>query len=297
MRKWLYPVTLFISVSAVSLLKAAVPLLVWGDQHYVETTTSFSGTPVVADNVARYAYSWDNPLSPGSGYTGPRFWGTVEARAGKQAIDDGLTPGFSRIDINSGTAARIRIDASGVNSAPAPRGSLHGLIVFKKSEFLGSASTVGSTVQFDQDSQLSLDASSLNSSPRGVRFAVHAKVEEEWKWYLSETNITVAGMLAIDDAAGANWGEWAGPSTTTLLPDAPTEFTTLGSTFEDIDAVGYYFFMSNSSNGSSAPFMQFGEFSVSAVTTIPEAQHLAILSAMGLFVVCFLGRNRRQLKK
>lgn len=292
MKTYLFPILL--SVCFFSLSKGSTPILVWGDTKHVtgDAALALSGTPVVEDHVARYTFSWDSPLSPGAGYTGPKFYGTLEAHAGKAAIDDGLTPGFSVAQLNAGSLTRLRIDADNVNSEATPRGTLSGLIFFKKEDFIGQAADPATVVRFDQTSAISLNAASLNSAPRRTHIAVHARIGDNWEWYLSETRVTAAGVVDISNAGEENWAVWGDISAEGLLPSVPDSFTIAGSSFEDIDAVGYYFFMTNSSNGNTRPWMQFGEFSVSAVTTIPEPAHAFLLVLLALGGMAVYRRKR-----
>lgn len=296
MKIYLYPILLCASLFCFSFSYGSTPILIWGDTKHVTGSDPLvlSGTPVVEDHVAKYSYSWDTPLSPGAGYTGPTFYGTLEAHAGAKAIEDGLVPGFSQAQLLAGAQTRMRIDAENVNSATTPRGTLRGLIFFKKEDFIGGASGSGAIVQFDESSTISLNASSLNSSPRHVHIAVHARIGDSWEWYLSETRVTVAGTLEIANAGAENWAVWGDISAEGLLPAAPTSgsYTIAGSSFDDIDAVGYHIFMTNSSNGSSHPFMQFGEFSVAAATTIPEPAHALLLVVLALAGMSIYGRKR-----
>lgn len=240
-------------------LKAATVVNWGGDYISAATVNLQTGTTVDTGATKTYLYSTTNAKSPASGYTAPvgksgTFYGAFETTNGSGGT---ATMSAYRIEDN---VAGDRIKIWGQSSASAGN-TVKGLIFFEQGDYLAAGDA--GTVTFDVSSTMSLNVNTFTGNA-GARMAVFSG----GKWYLSQAVATSTGLFSMSNLSAASWGEWAINSATAPLNAPPTTFATLGSSFTDIDAVGFYFELTR--DASSARF-EADAFSVNAVVTaVPE---------------------------
>ena len=158
-----------------------------------------------------------------------------------------------------------------------------GLMFFKKEDFSNYSS---SPISFNSSSNASITISqqSAMSGTRGTRFAVL----NDGTWYLSNTvrtaGITSSTTITINDLSTETWAAWSPLGT--VLASTPSSYTVAGSTFTDIQAVGFYFDIGRTGNLSS--------LDVTNITfnAIPEPTTWALLAASLTTLVVFRRRRR-----
>lgn len=261
-------------LAASCLQGASVTAIQWGGTGHVTADQSFTlpGTPVDSANGIRTWNSLNSPLiSSGAAYTGPALYGVLQNQV----------PGYEDIRAqitNTGGGDRIQIEGS--NSENITR-EISGLLYFKKQDFqngLDQAAGIG----FAADGNFSMNILTLPASdggPRQVRFAV----QNGGQWYLSQSLIGGNGSFAMNNLPDSMWATWDPTSAPLNARPGGTDYTTLGSTFEDIQAIGYYF-VSARTSGTQRPTVTVDAFSAS-LQAIPEPSTYALIFLVGLLVV------------
>jgi hypothetical protein len=178
----------------------------------------------------------------------------------------------------------IRSDRIQLSFNSATNGDfLQGLIFFQKSDFIGSPS---GAISFDGTSSASMTNGGQAGSAGpggGTRFAVL----DGSTWYLSNTDFNgFAGTTTIADLSTENFAAY--DPTGAPLNSTPGSFTTAGSTFTDIQAVGYYFGLGSVSASSTG--MPISAFEISGVV-VPEPS-TAVLFLGGLAGLALIRRRK-----
>lgn len=278
----LVPVLLGLMVVLAPRARAAT-IVNWGGDYISAATVNMQTGSVVDNGATRtYLYSTTSAKSPASNYAAPVgksgvFYGAFQTTNGA-----GTTAAFSAYRIEDNVAGD-RIKVWGQNSA-SNGNTVEGLIFFRQSEFLADGDD--GIVTFDSSSTMSLNINTLtgNTGARFARMAVFAG----GKWYLSQATATTTGVFSLTNLASTLWGEWTITSSTAPLNAVPTTFATLGSSFADIDAVGFYF---NAVRDATSARFETDAFSVNALVTVPEP---SIASLACLSVLMAVAKRRRR---
>lgn len=207
-------------------------------------------------NQRTWKYSDTTPITPAAHYTGPEIYGgfQTEPDAGGPADMLWIT-GLHNATFQPLENTKLMASATGGGSA------LTAMFVFKPT--VGS----GQTVCFDETS--SIDYVLTTTSP--TRFVL----KNAGSWYISSTALELGeggGSLSGFSLLDSTWAEFE-PEDVSPLPEIPdsshtiTEYTTLGSSFTDIQGVGVY--SAGSRAGENAPYVALGKFQVTA-TVVPK---------------------------
>ena len=207
-------------------------------------------------NQRTWKYSDTTPITPAAHYTGPEIYGgfQTEPDAGGPADMLWIT-GLDNATFTPLENTKLMASAAGGDSA------LTAMFVFKPT--VGS----GQTACFDQTS--SLDYVATTTSP--TRFVL----KNAGSWYISSTALKSGeegGSLSGFDLLDSTWAEFD-PEDVSPLPEIPdssqtnSEYTTLGSSFTDIQGVGVY--NAGYRAGENSPYVALGKFQVTA-TVVPK---------------------------
>lgn len=267
MKKALLPI--LSCIAAVGIANAAT-IINWQGDYVVNTGTLAIGSATASGTTNTWQYSSSVAKSPSSSYNGTVFYGAImnDSLGGPQGLTQAQL-------VNNAAGDRITI---GSNNSQTNQ-LIRGLIFFKKEDF--SSLSEASNITFDSTSSITI----VNAGSSGT-YTLRAAVLDGTQWYVSQTAQTsFSGTLSIADASSANWGAW--DPTGAPIADDPSTFTTVGSSFTNIQAVGYFFeaFRSSGTNSVST--------STSQITflAIPEPSTWALL-AVGLTAVTVLRRRR-----
>ncbi|MBE2205131.1 MAG: PEP-CTERM sorting domain-containing protein [Chthoniobacterales bacterium] len=248
----------------------AATLVSWGGDYLTTSLQNFV-LPTATDNsgVRTYEYSASTAIDPGSGvYSGPKFYGALQNNSGTSTPADFDA---SRVIDNSGTN-QIRV--WGNTPSAGITNTITGLIFFKPTL------NIGETASFGVSDQLNMTISMTGAS-RLARFAVL----NNGQWYLSDDNFTANGAKSITPN-GEMWGAWN--PTGAPLASTPGSYTTNGSTFTDIEAVGYYFNISNTGANSRIDLTSY----TATGTVVPEPGIVGLLACAGMGWMGVRRRNR-----
>lgn len=231
------------------------------------------GSTSTTGNTLTSLYSDTVPKSPSSGYTTPpgksgTFYGAFETTT------PSATPAFglSRVTNASPNDTVLMNGGSGAGT-----NTLLGLYAFLSPDFLNGANT--GSVSFDENSSLSLTI--LASAAGTIRMAAL----NDGQWYLSETvySVATASTFTVDNPNEINWGAWT-PPTSGTFPAVPSLFDVAGSTFTDIQGVGFYFARSRVTVG---PAFSWNSFQATAlVVPVPEPGVGSLLLAATAATLC-----------
>ncbi len=255
----------------------AATIVNWGGDYIPSGTQNLQAGTAANNGATRTnLYSTTGAKSPAAGYTASTgksgtFYGVFETTNGA-----GTTAAFSAYRIEDNVSGdRIKVWGQ---SSTSNGNTVKGLVFFQQSDFL-SGSSPDSTVTFDAASSMSLNLNLFSGDVRSVRMAVLS----EGVWYLSQTQTSSVSTFTLNNLAAEKWGIWSITDTTAPLNFTPPSYTKPGSTFADIQAVGFYFEATR--NAGSARF-EADAFSVNAVVTaIPEPATLALIAAPLLVVI------------
>lgn len=231
-----------------------------------------------------FGYNGTTPLSPLTGYTGPKIYG-----GGWMTSADGSISTFSlkrlRSDFNASSKTQIELSMtshSGVETSGA------GFIAFRKDDFAG-----GATGTFSLDSTSSISLTISTGSQTTVRFAVQANGQ----WYLSSANVNPAsdtgGSLSLSGQAllDSTWSLWNPTGGADgRLGTVSDDFSIIGSSLSNIEGVGYYVDYHNSSSNQYASVSQFSADLAPVAVPEPSTIALAALGAVGFILA---SRHRR----
>ncbi len=249
----------------------ATTILNWGGDYVSANAQMVLGTPTDTGLKRTWAYSDTTAKSPSSGYSGPTFYGALESESSAGPTD--LT--VKRVTQN---AAGDRIDVNNDQST-ATYNRAAGLIFFKQADWLALTS---GAVSFDATSSIDIRFTANNRNSGGSR----AAVLNNGTWYLSSTEFTAySGTLSIPNAAAENWGAWTATGAPLAAP--PGSFTTPGSTFTQIQAVGYWFDVTRSGSTPRNANVAVDQIIFNA---IPEPGSVGLLA---LGAAAFMIRRRR----
>lgn len=266
--------TLAFLVTPTEKTHAATIIADWGGD-YVSASRGFV-LPTATDTgtTRTYNYSSSTAISPASAYAPPTgksgtFYGALQSAAtGPGAALQSFNA--ARI-FNSGTTDYINVQGDLAAAGATNFTTISGLVFFKKADFLNSLNT--GSITFDSTSSFTMDIrTSTGTSARLVRMAV----QDGSQWYLSNSSRASAGTFSIANLSSQNYGAWNITSSSAPLPSAPGTFATAGSTFTDIQAVGFYFDVPQ--NDGNRPVLSINSFSLTAV---PEPSSILLLT-MGL---------------
>ncbi len=242
------------------------------DNAFVEESTlgiDFSGDGDTTDMVVSRAVSLANPLIATSvDYTGPLFYGGLLVEDGDGTIDSGSQ--YLRID-NVGAADEIAI-ITRKSHAAIP-------IFFQKADFTGV--NPGESVKTAADSSISLGAG------RSVNGAYRFLIQNGLNFYVSET---LASNTDSINPFTENFQQYDIADGTVDIPfnaELGPTYTVPGSTFTDIQAVGYVYLKNATSSSGDA--LDVNAFSAN-LTVVPEPAALGLLGLGGL---ALLGKRRR----
>lgn len=239
-----------------------------------------------------YAYSSTRSLVP-SDYVGPRFYGGLWMTS-----DTGTLTGFTSNRIrqnytNPNTLVTHQTQFEyAINSHPGVVASGASFTAFLGQDFAGAAP--GTTFSLDTTSSISLTIST--GSQTTVRFAILA----DGHWYLSQTEVTPSsgfgGTLSLSgqDLLNSAWSLWdpnGGPNG--RLADLSTDFSVLGSSFGQIEGVGYYTAYNPSESNQYAYISQFNADLTPVAVPEPSTVALAALGAVGLILAVARQRSGR----
>ncbi len=278
-------------VAALSAPLEAAPIVLWGGTGHVSADTELNNSPRAAgyiaesainggtdvngdgdtlDKVASLAFSETAPLNPTSGYTGPTFHGGFLAVAGSSSA--------------TFEAFKIVNNAAGDYLWWLTRHATTGMpVVFDLAQFDASADHY----QAGPDSTLSVDT--LNGWAASGRFLVR----NAGQYYLSEAPIALGGNNDVTNhvttsiyVASTMWAPYALADGNTDVIFSGSAFSVSGSTFTDIDAIGWYTYV----HPTAAKFGVSGLRADLVAVPTPEPGTLALLLAGG----CALTVRRRR---
>jgi hypothetical protein len=265
-------VAVLASVFAASAARSAL-IIDFGGNMVSSNQNLVLPTPTNDGDTRYWEYDFDTPISPSSSvYSGIPFYGVLQHTSGT-----GTAANFGRARVGSGSIGEIEI-----------RGSAHGTgnfitgLVFFKPEL-----NPGESVAFMPGDSITMSNHTFTTNPGNPR-RYRMAVLNDGGWYLSASsypgNQTGFGTFTIADAAAEMWGAWD-PTTVPLDPtnDPSGSYTTLGSTFTNVEAVGVWFAFSGSST-QEARFSLSG-LQVNATTVIPEPHTLGLLLAVGTLLM------------
>ena len=267
MKKFLYfLLALSIAPSAIN----AATLIDWqGD--YVPTTQQLAiGTPTANGTTNTWVYSSSVAKSPSSNYSGTVFYGAIMNDSAGGPLN--LTQPQL---VHNAAGDRITIGSNNSQNNQLIRG----LFFFKKTNFANLSGA--SNITFDSSSAITI----VNPGSSGT-YTLRAAVLDGSQWYVSQTAQTAfSGTLSITNASTASWGAW-NPSGAPIADD-PSTFATAGSSFTDIQAVGYFFeaFRSSGTNAVSSVTSQI------TFSAVPEPTTWALLA--GSLTTLMICRRRR----
>jgi hypothetical protein len=125
------------------------------------------------------------------------------------------------------------------------------------------------------------------SSTKEIRMAV----VNDGIVYLSQTTFSTANST-LADASLELWGAWD-PSGAPI-PAGPTSFTTLGSTFTNIQGIGFYGNGTyTSTNTSQARIVATSFMANATITTVPEPTTEALMGLSAVGMVLYVKRRRK----
>lgn len=236
-------------------------------------TDTPAGTPTT-----RTWYSATTPLvATGGGYTGPNIYGALQAHNEVSGpvnftsalVDDRTSSGKSDL-----ITTRLNSTSEG--------DIVQGLLFFKKENFANLSSA---TITFDSTSSANMAVGSLKGAGgnRGARLAV----QDGSSWYVSSAYFNgSSGSVSIPDLSVAMFASY--DPTVAPLGATPTSFTKAGSTFTDIQAVGYYFYLGTTSAVEAG--LDLSSFNITAV---PEPATLGLIASAGALLLVFQCRKNR----
>lgn len=264
-------------VSFASILHGSITLIDWGGPGMASSDTNFTLPTTPTDNgtTRTWEYSASTALVPTAvNYAGPTIYGALQT--------DNATDGPSNI-----TNALVD-DRTGTNddrittlhNSTTVGDLIRGLVFFQKSDFLNGSSD---TLTFDATSSAIISV--LGQNGAGGSNGTKLAVLDGTTWYVSNSTFGgFSGNLNISDLSIETFASY--DPTGAPLDPTPSSFTTAGSTFTDIQAVGYYFNLGNASAGSAGMSITSIE-----ITAIPEPSTFALLGLAGLAVVMFRRRK------
>lgn len=262
-----------LALAALALVHAlplnAATLIDWQGDYVASTQQLVLGSATASGTTNTWQYSSTATKSPASGYNGTVFYGAImndsaggplnltQAQVVQNAAGDRLTIGSNVTQNNQ---------------------LIRGLIFFKKSNFANLSGA--SNISFDSSSAITI----VNPGSSGT-YTLRAAVLDGSQWYLSQT-AAASGTLSIANAATVNWGAW--DPTGAPIADDPGTFGTLGSTFTNIQGVGYFFeaFRSSGTNLVSSVTSQI------TFSAVPEPTTWALLA--GSLTTLMIFRRRRR---
>lgn len=262
----------------------------WGGEMVTVSTDLNLGTATTVDDTRGYAQH-SSTLSPTSGYTGTPFYGAIQNTVSTGAID------FASASVINATPDMFMVN-SGFADGAGTTSSMRGLMYFKKADFANGLDSTPSLALTNTTGALkfTIEQFQANVSGRSVRFAIL----DSGNWYLSEaastTNPTLGDpplIFTLDNPASANWGLWSTSATPTIELDGPPgsgSFTIVGSTFGDIQAVGFFFDGAQSGTNPNTR-LRISEFEAALIPE-PSAAMLLLLVG-GAVALGSLVRRRR----
>lgn len=247
----------------------------WGGTGHVTTDQWFDlpGNPVDSANGIRTWNSLNSAFvsSSGGAYSGPAIYGMLQSQV----------PGYEEIRArisNVGAGDRIQLEGSNVEGITR---EISGLLYFKKEDFLnGLDQSAG--LAFAADGTLSMNILTLPGSdggPRQVRFAV----QNGNQWYVAQSFLGGNALYTLNDLPDTLWAAWDPDAAPLNARPSAGDYTILGSTFEDIQAIGYYF-VSSRTSGTQRPTVTVDAFSAS-LQSIPEPGTYALIILAGMLVL------------
>lgn len=191
----------------------------------------------------------------------------------------------------SGTApatistARSQVNGMQITGAATTGGTtLDILLIVKKADFANGLSAA-SAIGFSSSDGFVMSVAQYNADSKSLR----AVVKNGNTWYISQAanvNTTASAQkIVLTDAANALWAVW---DPLTSIDAASLDFTSTvaGSTFTDIQAVGFYEHMVKAASG---PIFAVTKMDIGA-TAIPEPATVGMLG-LGCLVVLGIRRN------
>lgn len=264
-------ITLVMVVFAACALQGET-IINWGGTGMATADNNLSlPTPTDTVTARTWEYSATTPLlASGGTYAGPTIYGALQT----ENASDGPT-NFSSALVDDKTGTNDDVITILLNSAT--NGDIvQGLVFFKKADF---ASLSGDTITFDSTSSFTLGVTGNQGGGgnRGPRLAVL----DGSSWYISSSVFGgFNGSLTIADLSAENFASY--DPTGAPLNGTPTSFTTAGSTFTDIQAVGYYF--SNGTTSANKAGFNINNFQI---TAIPEPATLGLVGMAGALLLVF----------
>jgi hypothetical protein len=271
-----------VAVVSAANLNAATMLMDWGSTTYVTSAASFSNPAPTDSGLTRvYPYSSATAVSPSSGYTGPTFYAAIQYSQASGTLSN-ITRQIANDNTNGDYISLTTASPTNVSN------TLNALIFFKKSDFQNGMSTP--TVTLDSTSAFNITRG--NGGFTANTKSVRAAVLDGTQWYLSSASVdptannTTYTILA--DASAGMWGTY--DPTTTPMGTIPSSFTTPGSSFTNIQAVGFFVDATRTSTGANSNI--FASFSGFEASAIPEPATWALLAAVGTFFMVTRRRRR-----
>ena len=261
-------------------LHAASTLIDWGGTGMATADNNFTlPTPTDNGTTRTWEYSATTPiLASGGTYAGPSIYGALQTTN----ATDGPT-NFSNLLVDDRGANTDFITT--LLNGPTNGDIVQGLVFFRRADFENFSA--GPAISFDSNSSATLNVSGNQGagSGRGPRIAVLNGTT----WYVSSSLYQgFSGTFSISNLSTENFAVY--DPTGAPLDPTPGSFNVAGSTFTDIQGVGYYFFNGTTTSGQAG--FSISGFNISGLA-IPEPSSMALL-ALGVFALA--GRRRRRCK-
>ena len=260
----------------------------WGGSSLVtETQSLILGSPSDSGGIRTYTDA-GIPITPSAPvYTGQKFYGVLQNQTGSTPQNLAEAAIVNTVSKDSLTIRGATYDSSN----PIAR-SITGLIYVKKEDFLNGLSSA-EKIEFSAGSTLSLTIDAFVAGGTGSARMARMAVLNDGLWYLSQTYVSNTGVFSISDPTTEKWALW-NPSGAPLAT-TPSVFTHLGSEFEGIQGIGFYFLDSFAMASTTAqPVFRVDSFQAS-FASIPEPSTVSLL--MGVFfvvgVICTQSRRKR----
>jgi hypothetical protein len=239
-----------------------------------------------------YGYSATSSLSPNN-YTGPTFYGGLWMTSDTGGLTGYTTTRMRRSYTNPTTQVTHQTQLEyAMNTHAGIVASGASFTAFLGRDFVGAAP--GTAFSLDTSSSISVTISTGSQST--VRFALLA----DGQWYLREAVVTptsgLGGTLSLSgqnllNSAWSLWDPNGGPNG--RLADLSTDFSVLGSSFSNIEGVGYYTAYNASASNQYAYMSQFSANLAPVAVPEPSTVALGLIGAAGIGLAAYRRRSRK----
>lgn len=234
---WIVAITLIAGLAGTA--RAADTLIAWSGDMASSFGDLALPSPTDSGTTRTWPYSATVAVTPSSGYSDIPIYGAF--LTDQQGTSAGPVDFLECRIRDNGASDDIRFS---LNPGSGSTGTIQGLVFFLQEDFANHSDAI---VTFDTNSTFFISVTAQGGGSSGSGYGTRAAVLDAGTWYLSDSLAsTYGGDIDIDDCATEQWAAWD-PTGTPLAP-TPSTFNTAGSSFTDIQAVGFYFFLSRGDN-------------------------------------------------